>query len=263
MGGNVKRNVLDILEYRTPDSLICRLFNVSIISLIVLNVAAVILETVSDFSSSYSRAFRQFEVFSVAVFTIEYVVRLWSCTADKTYQNPVLGRLRYVFTPMVLVDLLAILPFYIPLLIPIDLRILRALRLLRLFRMFKLGRYSDSLKMISTVFREKKEELFITGFVVTILLVLSSSLMYFVEHDVQPDVFSSIPATMWWGVSTLTTVGYGDVYPVTSLGKLIGALIAFLGVGMFALPAGILASGFAEAIRARRNTTCPHCGRDL
>jgi voltage-gated potassium channel len=130
-----------------------------------------------------------------------------------------------------------------------DLRFVRVLRLLRLSRLIKLGRYSDSLKTLGNVFKGKKEELLITAFALAILLILASSLMYFAENEVQPQAFSSIPAAMWWGIATLTTVGYGDIYPVTTLGKLMGSVIAVLGIGMFALPAGILSSGFAEKIK--------------
>jgi len=151
----------------------------------------------------------------------------------------------------VLIDLLAILPFYLPMIIPLDLRFIRAIRLLRLFRIFKIGRYSKSLNVLKDVIRNKKEELVLIIFVVLIMLVIFSSLMYFVERDVQPEAFASIPHAMWWAIITLTTVGYGDVYPITVLGKILGAMIAFLGIGMFALPAGILGSGLIEAIQKR------------
>jgi len=131
------------------------------------------------------------------------------------------------------------------------LRFIRAIRLLRLFRIFKIGRYSKSLNVLKDVIRNKKEELVLIIFVVLIMLVIFSSLMYFVERDVQPEAFASIPHAMWWAIITLTTVGYGDVYPITVLGKILGAMIAFLGIGMFALPAGILGSGLIEAIQKR------------
>ena len=139
------------------------------------------------------------------------------------------------------------------------------MRLIRLFRLFKLGRYSAAIKLFGRVLKAKREELFITAFAIFIILTISSSLLYYVEHKAQPEVFSSIPAAMWWGVATLTTVGYGDIYPITTLGKFLGAIISLLGIGLFAMPAGILSAGFIEEIRKTKETakTCPHCGEKL
>ncbi len=260
----VKKRVYEILNKPSagdPPSLI---FYVFIISLIVLNVLAVVLETVEELSIRYGSFFEAFEVFSVAVFTIEYLLRLWSCTSDPRFSRPVIGRLRYSVSFLALVDIAAIAPFYLPMLIPMDLRFLRVLRMTRIFRLMKLGRYSSSIQTLGRVLRKKKEELLITIFVMLLALVVSSSLMYFCEHESQPEIFSSIPAAMWWGVATLTTVGYGDIYPVTLLGKLLGAVIAILGIGLFAVPAGILGSGFVDEIQRKKGLMlCPHCGKEL
>jgi len=147
-----------------------------------------------------------------------------------------------------------------------DMRFVRGIRLFRLIRVLKIGRYSTSLRTLVNVFKRKKEELIISVFSMFLLLIIVSSLMYLIEHNAQPEVFSSIPASMWWGIITLTTVGYGDVYPVTIVGKFCGSFIALLGIGLFALPAGILASGFAEEIHRKKvdtTETCPHCGKSL
>ncbi|MGB8953401.1 MAG: ion transporter [Candidatus Aminicenantales bacterium] len=215
-------------------------FGKFIIALIVLNIAAVILSTVERLEQQYSSCFFYFEVFSVIIFTIEYFFRLWSCTVNVKYSHPVIGRIKFAITPLAVIDFLAILPFYLPMFIPFDLRFLRALRLFRILRLFKMGRYSIALKTVGNVFSAKRGELLITVFIIGILLILSSSLIYYAERDAQPESFSSIPASVWWSVVTLTTVGYGDVYPMTSTGKLFGAVISFLGIGLFALPAGIL-----------------------
>ena len=135
--------------------------------------------------------------------------------------------------------------------IPLDLRFIRAVRLFRLFRLFKIGRYSKAVVILKKLLKDKKEELVLVIFIAFILLIIFSSLMYFIEKEAQPEAFSSIPAAMWWGITTLTTVGYGDIYPITTLGKIVGALIAFLGIGLFALPAGILGSGLVEATRKK------------
>lgn len=175
------------------------------------------------------------------------------------------GKDRYILTPLALVDLVAILPFYVPMLVHLDLRTVRAIRLLRVFRLFKMGRYSESVRTLGRVFRAKKEELIVTTFMVFLLLEVASTLIFFAENEAQPEAFSSVPAAMWWGVTTLTTVGYGDVYPITLLGKVLGAIVAILGIGMFALPAGILGSGFVEEIQRTRRTVrlCPHCGQPI
>jgi voltage-gated potassium channel len=192
------------------------------------------------------------------------LLRIWVITLEPKFSHPVFGRLKYAFTPIALIDLFAILPFFLPLL-NIDLRVLRIFRVFRLFRMLKIARYFKALNLMYNVFRNKKEELVMILSFILFMLVLSATLMYYIENAVQPDAFASIPAAMWWGIATLTTVGYGDVYPVTPLGQVLGAFIALLGIGFFALPTGILASGFSEEIRKRKNetTSCPHCGKEL
>lgn len=261
----IKGRIFEILEIASTENLPSRVFDVFTITLIFLNVIAVILQTVKGLSSHYRLFFHTFEVFSIWVFTIEYLLRLWTCTTSNRFQGPIGGRIRFALTPLALVDLMAILPFYLPMVIPFDLRFIRAVRLFRLFRLFKMGRYSESFKTFGKVLKEKKEELLMTVFVLLILLVVASSLMYFIENGAQPEVFSSIPAAMWWGIATLTTVGYGDIFPITPAGKLLGAIIAIIGIGMFALPAGILGSGFVEEIqrKRRKQRICPHCGRNI
>jgi voltage-gated potassium channel len=265
MTKKIKKRIFEILEIASTGDLASRFFDIFIMTLISLNVVAVILETEKTLSSRYVSFFDSFEIFSVLIFTIEYLLRIWTCTTDKKYQDPIKGRIRFILTPLAIVDLMAILPFYLPMIITLDLRFIRAVRLFRLVRIFKMGRYSESLRLLENVFKEKKEALLITIFMVFILLVIASSLMYFVENEAQPEVFSSILKAMWWGVATLTTVGYGDIYPVTLIGKILGGAIAILGIGMFALPAGILGSGFVEQIQRTRSKSrvCPHCGKDI
>jgi len=255
-----RERVFHIFEVQDGGSL-GRAVDIFIMSLIILNVTAVILGTVPSLRTQYNSLLVQFELFSVAVFTVEYLIRVLFCTIHPDYQRPVAGRLKFMSTPYMIIDLLAILPFYAGVFF-FDLRFLRALRLFRFFRLFKLTKYSNSLQKFVDVIRTKKEDLVIALTVTTVLLLVASSAMYFVEHDAQPEKFSSIPATLWWGVATLTTVGYGDVYPITPLGKLLGAVIATLGVGLFALPASILASGFIEATGSDMEY-CPHCGERL
>jgi len=264
----IRSRIHAILEVAEEGDRASRAFDLFIITLIVLNVLALIIGTMPSLAK-YEGVFRLFESISIGIFSLEYLLRLWTCTVDAKYQHPVLGRMKFASRGMLIIDLLAVLPFYVTLVVPVarglDLRMLRAVRLMRVFRLFKLGRYSSAMKTMGRVLRSKKEELGITIFIVVLLLIIASSLMYFVENPVQPDVFSSIPAAMWWGVTTLTTVGYGDVVPQTVLGKTLGTLIAILGIGLFALPAGILGSGFFEEVQKGGETSfvCPHCGERI
>lgn len=263
MASSLKKRIFGILEPGDEDS---KYFDPFIMGLIVLNVAAVVLETEQWLYLRYASVFHAFDAFSVAVFSVEYILRLWSCTEDPRFVNPVQGRLRFMLTPLALIDLFAVLPFYLPFIFP-EMRFLRAVRLFRLFRVLKLARYSESLQTFIDVLRLKKDEMGLIFFAIVILLTISSSLMYEAEHEAQPDSFSSIPAAMWWGIVTLATVGYGDMFPVTPIGKLIGSVVVILGIGLFALPAGMLAAGFAEVLQARRDAKerdgmiCPHCKR--
>lgn len=227
--------------------------------LIALNTLAVLLETVEMFREPYAKAFRMFELFSVTVFAVEYLVRVWVANIDARYQHPLTGRIRYMFTPMALVDLLAILPFFLAL-AGFDLRVLRVLRLMRLF---KLTRYSNAMSTLGGAIKASKDELTLTVLVMGILLVISSTLIYFAEHDAQPEAFSSIPASLWWAVVTMTTIGYGDVYPVTVAGKIVAGMSAIVGIGMFALPGGIIASELISRAKAKDSSTCPHCGKKI
>lgn len=234
-------------------------------TLISLNVIAVALATVQSISLRYNKFFDVFEIVSIIIFSVEYILRLWSCTVNEKFKHPIFGRLKYLITPFAIVDLLAILPFYLPRLIPVDLRFLRALRLIRLFRVLKMARYNTALSTLKNVLVKKREELIITVFTVFIFLILLSSAVYLVENPVQPEAFPDIPTAMWWGVVTMTTVGYGDIYPITVLGRMFAAIVSVLGVGLFALPAGFLASGFSEEIQKgrKKKIICPECGKEI
>lgn len=261
-----KKRVWQIMEVAKTGDKTSRAFDIFILSLIFLNVLAVIVGTVESIQVKYGLLLNWFEIVSVAVFTVEYLGRLWSCVMTAEYRGPVRGRFRFATSPMALIDLLAILPFYLPF-IGLDLRFVRVLRLLRIVRIAKVGRYYSSLRLIGAVFREKKEELVLTTALMAMLLVMSASVMYYCENAAQPENFPSIPGTLWWAVVTLTTVGYGDVFPVTIAGKFVASIIAILGIGMFALPTGILGAGFVEAIQKSKAKAqiqkCPHCGKEI
>lgn len=260
----IRKRVWEIVEVARSGDRASRWFDVAILALIFLNVVAVIVDSVESVRIRWGDQLAAFEVFSVIVFTIEYAMRFWSCTTDARFRRPITGRIRFALHPMPIVDVLAILPFYLPF-FGFDLRSLRVLRLLRIVRIAKVGRYYASLRLIRQVVQSKKEELVLTTVLMGLMLVVSASVLYYCENPVQPEAFSSIPATMWWAVATLTTVGYGDMYPITLMGKICASVIAILGIGMFALPTGILGAGFVEAIEQRRQSDaiCPHCGKCL
>jgi voltage-gated potassium channel len=260
---SLKRKVYEIVSVSTRRGDASWFFDMFIIALILLNTAALVLESFPDLSARYEHEFYVLEAFSVVIFTFEYILRLWTANLHPRYAAPLTGRLRYALTPLAVIDFLAILPFYLPF-IGVDLRIVRILRVLRLLRLFKVTRYVQALSMIRYVLRNKREELYLSLIFTTMILLITSSLMYFVENEAQPQNFASIPETMWWGIATLTTVGYGDVYPITPLGRFLGGVIAIIGIGLFALPTSILASGFAEAISSdkEKTTVCPHCGKE-
>jgi voltage-gated potassium channel len=226
-------------------------FDIFLISIISLNILFLIIESVEWIYLRYQTFFNVFELISVIIFTIEYLLRVWTITEDPRFAHPLKGRIKYIFKPIAIVDLIAFVPFYIPF-IAGDMRFLRMLRIVRLIRIFKIVHYFKPLVIIFNVFRRKSKELLMSLAFLLFMLVFVSSIMYFVEHEAQPEAFSSIPQTMWWGTAALTTVGYGDIYPITTLGKIIGGFISILGIGFFALPAGILASGFSAELRSNK-----------
>lgn len=251
MTNSTKTRIYEILESDNPDDKTAEAVNLFMQVLVVLNVTAVVLETVESIYAAHRALFHLFSDISVIIFSIEYILRLWSCDVDQKYSRPLMGRLRFALTPLSLIDLLVILPTYATLVFPTDHILLRSLRVLWTFRLLKLSRYSESLQTIMDVITAQKRELFMSFSAIGFFMVLSSTLIYFLEHDAQPQHFPDIPATMWWAVLTMTTVG-DNFYPVTPLGKVVGALIIILGVATFALPTSILTSGFVEELEKRR-----------
>lgn len=251
MQQTVKQRIYEILESSNPNDLLSLIDDWGVSILIILDVTNFILETSQNIAFNFNSFLGNIELISLCCFTGLYLLQIWSCTADPRYKHPLWGRIKYASTPLVIIDLLAILPFYLRILFPY-ITFFKETDLLRLLRLLKLIRYSESLQAILHVIRTKKDELFMTFVTVFILLIFASSMMFFAERDAQPEAFQSIPAAMWWGVVTLTTVGYGDVYPVTPIGKLFGAGLAFIGIGLFALPAGIIASGFSAEVQKRK-----------
>jgi voltage-gated potassium channel len=261
-----KKEVHILLHPELGDSKWDKFINGFIITLIALNLVAVMLETVHPYYDEHKLFFDTFDLVSVIIFTIEYVLRVWSCTHDPRYKGSIKGRLKYMLTPGALIDLLAFAPWYLHRILGFDLRVLRILRLLRFFRLFRLTAYTKSAQMIFNVFRSRIRELMLSFLLTIFLIIIASCVVYFAEHNAEESKFTSIPATLWWAVVTLTTTGYGDMYPVTALGRALTGVIMLTGVAFFALPAGIITAGFLDEMRVTRKGKlykCPHCGGDI
>lgn len=250
-----KKQVYDALEITEDSGKLTVFLNIAIIILIIASVFSFIIGSITQFENLEWIIFIEF--LSIFVFTIEYLLRLWTCTENKEYARPIIGRIKFAFTPLAIIDLLAIIPFYLPIFINLDLRFLRLLRLFRIFRLFKLARYTQSFDILTRVMKKEKESLILTFFLLIVVVIISSSLMYFVEKDIQPEAFASIPHALWWAVASLTTVGYGDIYPISAIGKFMAAIIAIMGIGFVALPTGIISSGYIEELKNKKGNT-PH-----
>jgi voltage-gated potassium channel len=263
----LRRRLYLILSPDERGGIIERVFEIVLITTIILNILAIVLDSIPSIHMEYAALFNGFEIYSLIFFSIEYVARVYSIVEHPRFRHPVHGRFKYVKSPIAIIDLLAIMPFYLKF-ISVDLRFLRIFRLMALFRMFKIARYLHALKIFRSVLRDRREQLILSFLFILFILVVISFIMFYVENEAQPEKFGSIPDTMWWGVATLTTVGYGDVVPVTSLGKFLGGIFAIAGVGLLALPAGILSSGFFEMLHNKRTDekvakVCPHCGKKI
>ncbi|MBT1703516.1 ion transporter [Chryseosolibacter indicus] len=262
----LRKRVYNLLEPSVSNSRASRVIELLLITLIFLNILAIVLESVKDVNAEYHHVFKLLENVSVLIFTIEYILRIWTSAENPKYR---FKKRYYIFSGMAVIDFLSILPFYLELVVgfvPIDLLFLRIIRLFRLFRVLKIARYLKALNIMQAVLRERKEQIFVSIMFILFLLLVVSTLMFYAENEAQPTKFSSIPATMWWGIETLTTVGYGDLVPITTYGKILGGMISILGIGLFALPAGIFSSGLTEHLyksNKKKFKHCPHCGEEL
>lgn len=260
----VKKYVYLLLHPDEGDTRWDKIINSFLITVIVLNVLAVILETVESIHLAHKKFFHDFDTVSVIIFSIEYALRVWSANYHDKYKHSIKGRIKYIFSVGAIIDLIAILPWYLQAFLGgLDLRMLRMFRLTRILRLFRLTAYTKSARMIFNIFKTRFNDLMLSFILTIFLIIISSCLVYFAEHQVPGTQFTSIPATIWWAVVTLTTVGYGEMYPVTIWGKIFAIFIMLAGVALLALPAGIITSGFLEELRnikKPKHRVCPHCG---
>jgi voltage-gated potassium channel len=246
----LRRRVYEVIETGQGEHWANKLFDGFIVGLILLNVAAFVAETVPSLRAAWEIWFYWFEVFSVAVFTIEYALRIWTAVEVPylSRKRPWKARLKLARQPSLIIDLAAFLPFYLSGLIHIDLRILRTLRLLRFL---KLSRYSPAMYTLIRVLSNERKALLGAGLLLATALLFSSTLMYYIEGEAQPGKFGSIPQAAWWAIATLTTVGYGDATPITAFGKFFGGITMVVGLCILALPVAIISTGFAQELQRR------------
>jgi voltage-gated potassium channel len=248
---SLRQQLAVIFEDEEPRSALTQAFNLALALLIVLNVSCVVLESVESIRRHFALAFDLLEQVATAFFAVEYVCRVWASVDfhQQNYHDPLWGRLRYMRSFFALVDLLAVLPAVIGFFGAADFRVLR---LLRLLRMLKLVRHSTTFGLLFAVLREEARSVSALLFVLLLTVTISASLMYMLEGEEQPAVFSSIPAAMWWAIETLTTVGYGDMVPVTTVGRIIGGIVSIVGIGTLALFSGLITVGFLDQLKAYR-----------
>ncbi|WP_019029111.1 ion transporter [Colwellia piezophila] len=246
-----RAKVYQLLEGHSNISIAAKFINLLLIILIITNVIAAIFESESTYHQQYLFEFALFEFISLSIFCAEYLLRLWCCVEAEEYAHlpKSKARLQYVFTPLALIDLIAILPFIIAMFFSID---LRSLRLIRVLRLLKLTHYFKGFNIFITVITKEFKSITAAMMVMLFLIIIAASLMHAIEGKIQPETFGSILRALWWSVVTMTTVGYGDVVPITAIGKVIATLIMLIGVGLVALPAGMLAARFGEELRERK-----------
>jgi len=244
----LKHRIFEIINKAENGDTASSIFDWMIMSLIALSILTIILDSFQNIHDQFRTVFQVFEVITVIVFTLEYILRIW--TADLLYPVAKHPRLKYCFSFMAIIDLLAILPFYLPF-FSADLRFLRMMRLFRLFRLlrvFKLGRYVEALHIIIKVIRSSGPQLIMSVVICSFVMLFSAIIMYEVENPVQPEQFPNVISSLWWAICTLTTVGYGDVYPITPVGRFFASVISLVGIGIIAIPTGIIAAGFNKVI---------------
>lgn len=252
---SLKQRVFDIVNERNEGGKPDTFFDFFIIILIILNTVLIFVETYPEIYGQYKGYLDLIEQITIIVFTVEYLLRIWTCTCYPEYHRPVLGRLRYAYSITMLIDFFAVFPFYLTFIMPLSIEIVHFLRLFRLFRVMKLLRYYGSIDVIYRVIKRDSQYLFSIVVILFVFLLFSSYLIFIFESEAQPDKIEDFDDAFWWAIETTSTVGYGDVVPVTEMGKFFSFLIILIGIGLIALPTGIIASGFLEEMRASHDAS--------
>ncbi len=242
----VKKRVSDMIEVGYVEDFVGRAYDIFNLGAILVNLAASVLMTYSDINSRYGSLLNKLEAYTVAFFAIDYILRLWTSSYLFPDRSKPAALLRYAFSFNGLVDMLSCVPYYLPVFFPGGMAAFRIFRVMRIFRIFRINAYFDSLNVIGEVLKNKSKLLVSSVFVVAMLMLASSLCMYSLEHEAQPEVFDNALSGLWWASATLMTVGYGDMYPITAAGRAFGIIITMLGVGMVAIPTGIISAGFVE-----------------
>lgn len=253
----LKRRLHRYLEITDPSDTRIKVFNGALFALICLNAFAVIVESLNPTDKFTQQLLADFEYFSMLAFSFEYIARVWTCTINPRLSHPLYGRIKYIFRPLSIADFLAVLPFWLAM-AGIDLRFLRVTRFFRFLKFARFTKYSRALKLITNAVLLRKEELLVSLFLMLVMLILTSTLMFYAEADAQPDVFTSIPSTLWWGVVTFTTIGYGDVFPITTAGKIMGSIFGIVGISLFALPTAILTASLLDQMQKQEQSKLAH-----
>lgn len=241
-----RRRLSQIIEVGSSDDWMSRSYDVISTLFLLCNVAVTILYTFDDMELKYGNILLRAEAVTVAFFAVDYVLRLWTAYFTYSGLSELKAIKKYVSSFTGIIDLLSFLPYYLPIFFPTGAAVFRMFRVIRIFRLFQINAYYDSLNVITEVISSKRQQLLSSVFIILVLMLASSLCMYSLEHEAQPDVFSNAFSGIWWSVSTLLTVGYGDIYPITTLGKIFSIFITFLGVGMVAIPTGIISAGFVD-----------------
>ena len=242
----MRKRISDIIEVGYDEDLWGRGYDVINLTAIVVNLIVSVLLTFDEVTASFGTVLTVLETITIVFFTIDFVLRLWTAHCIYPDKSEPVAILKYLFSFNGLVDMLSCIPFYLPVFFPSGVAAFRILRIVRIFRLFRINAYFDSLNVITAVLKSKAKLLFSSTFIILLLMLASSLCMYSIEHSVQPDKFDNALSGLWWAAATLLTVGYGDIYPVTALGKIVGTLITMLGVGIVAIPTGIISAGFVE-----------------
>ena len=241
-----RRRMSEIVEAGAADDFVSRTYDVLSTLVLLINVVVTILYTFDSAELRFGKELLFIEAVTVAFFAVDYCLRLWTAPFVRPNLSPGRATWKYFISFTGLVDLLSFLPYYLPVFFPAGAAVFRLFRVVRIFRLFQINAYYDSLNVITEVISSKRQQLVSSVFIIVVLMVASSLAMYSVEHAAQPEVFSNAFSGIWWAVSTLLTVGYGDIYPITNLGKILSICITFLGVGMVAIPTGIISAGFVD-----------------